>query len=62
MDFEPGDIQFLKNSAILHCRSEYEDFDRSDLKRHLSRPGLTAYEFEGGDTSLRQAFSGEFPK
>jgi len=33
MGFEPGDIQFLKNSTILHCRSEYEDFDDPDLKR-----------------------------
>jgi Taurine catabolism dioxygenase TauD, TfdA family len=62
MDFEPGDIQFLKNSAILHCRSEYEDFDDPDLKRHLLRLWLTAYEFEDGDVSLRQGFSGKFPK
>jgi hypothetical protein len=24
MDFEPGDIQFLKNAVILHARTEYE--------------------------------------
>jgi hypothetical protein len=62
MDFEPGDIQFLKNSAILHCRSEYEDFDDPDLKRHLLRLWLTAYEFEDRDASLRQGFSGKFPQ
>ncbi len=37
MDFEPGDIQFLNNSRILHCRTEYEDFDEPDRKRHLLR-------------------------
>ncbi len=62
MDFEPGDIQFLKNSTILHCRTEYTDFDDPDLKRHLLRLWLTAYEFEDGDASLRQGFSGKFAK
>ena len=60
MDFEPGDIQFLKNSTILHCRTEYEDFDDPLLKRHLLRLWLTAYEFEDGDASLRKGFGGKF--
>ena len=56
MDFEPGDIQFLKNSSILHCRTEYEDFAEPDKKRHLLRLWLTAREFEDGDERLRQGF------
>lgn len=57
MDFEPGDIQFLKNSSILHCRTEYEDFDEPDRKRHLLRLWLTAREFDDGDERLRQGFA-----
>ena len=56
MDFEPGDIQFLKNSTILHCRTEYEDFDDPQQKRHLLRLWLTAREFDDGDERLRQGF------
>ena len=37
IDFEPGDMQFLKNSAILHKRTEYEDWEDEDAKRHLLR-------------------------
>lgn len=54
MDFEPGDMQFLKNLAILHCRTEYEDFEEPDLKRHLLRLWITAQDFEDGDEELRK--------
>jgi alpha-ketoglutarate-dependent taurine dioxygenase len=27
MDFEPGDMQFLKNAVILHARTAYEDWE-----------------------------------
>ena len=57
MDFEPGDIQFLKNSAILHCRTEYEDFEAPERKRHLLRLWLTAREFEDGDERFREGFA-----
>jgi alpha-ketoglutarate-dependent taurine dioxygenase len=42
MDFEPGDIQFLNNSTILHARTAYEDFEEPERKRHLLRLWLTA--------------------
>jgi hypothetical protein len=61
MDFEPGDIQFLKNSVILHCRTAYEDFDEPDKKRHLLRLWLTAREFEDGDERLRRGFANVDP-
>ena len=35
MDFEPGDMQFLKNAVILHARTEYQDCDEPEKKRHL---------------------------
>jgi hypothetical protein len=56
MDFEPGDMQFLKNSTILHSRTAYEDFDEPDRQRHLLRLWLTAREFTDGDELLRQGF------
>lgn len=54
MSFQPGDMQFLKNSVILHARSDYEDHDDPDEKRHLLRLWLTARQFRDGDEFLRQ--------
>lgn len=53
MQFQEGDIQFLKNSIILHARTEYEDFEDTDEKRHLLRLWLTARDFVDGDEALR---------
>ena len=41
MEFEPGDIQWLSNHTILHARTEYEDFDEPERKRHLLRLWLS---------------------
>ncbi len=57
MDFRPGDMQFLKNSVILHSRTEYEDEEAPELKRHLLRLWLTAHSFEDGDALVRRGFS-----
>ncbi|MDP1738300.1 MAG: TauD/TfdA family dioxygenase [Caulobacter sp.] len=54
MAFQPGDMQFLKNSVILHARTAYEDWDEPDQKRHLLRLWLTARQFADGDESLRR--------
>lgn len=37
MDFRLGDIQFLNNYSIFHARSEFEDYEEPDRKRHLLR-------------------------
>ncbi len=37
MSLEQGDIQLLNNYVILHSRTEFEDHDDADLKRHLLR-------------------------
>ncbi|GAC1422482.1 MAG: TauD/TfdA family dioxygenase [Candidatus Velthaea sp.] len=42
MEFEPGDMQFLHNSVILHSRTDYIDYDEPDRKRHLLRLWLNA--------------------
>lgn len=53
MHFEPGDMQFLKNASVLHKRTEYEDWDEPDLKRHLLRLWLVEPNFSAGDALLR---------
>ncbi len=54
MDFEPGDMQFLKNAVILHARTEYEDWKEPELKRHLLRLWLTNFTFKDGDSQVRE--------
>lgn len=54
MDFRPGDIQFLKNAAVLHKRTAYEDWDEPDRKRHLLRLWLVDPNFSAGDERLRR--------
>lgn len=41
MMFEPGDIQLLNNHVTYHSRTEFEDFDDADSKRHLLRMWLS---------------------
>jgi hypothetical protein len=59
MTFEPGDVQWLKNAAILHKRTAYEDFDEADRKRHLLRLWLSAPDFDDGDEQLRAGVTQE---
>lgn len=40
MMFEPGDMQLLNNHVCLHARTEFEDFEEEDRKRHLLRMWL----------------------
>ena len=44
MMLEKGDIQFLHNHVLLHTRTEYEDFDGVDRRRHLARLWLVTPE------------------
>jgi hypothetical protein len=37
MWLEPGDMQFINNLTTLHARTEFEDFEQDDKKRHLLR-------------------------
>ena len=52
MRLEPGEINFLKNNAALHARTEFVDHDSPERKRHLLRLWLTAR----GDGSDGDAF------
>lgn len=53
MEFRPGDIQWLKNSVILHKRTAYTDWPEPERRRHLLRLWLAAPDFEDGDEQLR---------
>lgn len=57
MEFRPGDIQLLKNSVILHKRTEYEDWAEPDRKRHLLRLWLAAPDFDDGDEQIRRGIT-----
>lgn len=62
MDFHPGDMQFLNNYAILHSRTEYEDFTEPALKRHLLRLWLTlrqGRELDPGFISSKRTVTGD---
>lgn len=52
MDFEVGDIQLLNNAVILHSRTEYEDYEEPEKKRHLLRLWLTTHHFSSVEAAL----------
>jgi hypothetical protein len=55
MDFRAGDIQWLKNAAILHARTEFEDHAAPERNRHLLRLWLTSRRaFADGDPLLQR--------
>lgn len=41
MMFEPGDVQLLNNHVTLHARTEFEDYEEEDQRRHLIRMWLS---------------------
>jgi hypothetical protein len=41
MDFRPGDIQWVSNSAIMHGRTEFWDYPEPQRRRHLLRLWLS---------------------
>ncbi len=40
MDFQPGDVQFLDNTTIMHARTEYVDWPEEHRRRELLRMWL----------------------
>lgn len=41
MMFQPGDLQLLNNHVMLHARTDFEDYEEEDRKRHLLRLWLS---------------------
>ncbi len=37
MEFERGDMQFLNNHYTIHSRTDYEDYEEAECRRHLIR-------------------------
>ena len=37
MVLQPGDMQFINNYVLFHSRTEYEDYEDEDRRRHLKR-------------------------
>ena len=51
---EPGEINFLKNNAVLHGRTAYADAEEPASKRHMLRLWLTAHDdWSDGDAMLQ---------
>ena len=40
MMFEPGDFQFLNNHITYHARTEFDDYEEEERRRHLLRMWL----------------------
>jgi hypothetical protein len=54
MDFQPGDIQLLKNASILHGRAAFTDWPEPERKRHLLRLWINAHTDLPDDTNIVQ--------
>lgn len=52
INFEAGDMQFLKNSVIFHSREAYEEFPEPERRRHLLRLWLNREDFTDGHTGV----------
>ena len=53
MDFQPGDMQWIRNAVVLHKRTAYTDPADPARRRHLLRLWLAARDFADGDDLLR---------
>lgn len=58
MDFRPGDMQFVNNHTILHSRTDYEDFDQIEQRRHLLRLWLACDDGPALPPALTTEFQG----
>ncbi len=55
MHLEPGEINYVKNNAVLHARTAFVDHDEPARRRHLVRLWLTAHgEWADGDAFVQQ--------
>ena len=56
MELERGDMQLLNNYVTLHSRTNFEDFDEPELKRHLFRLWLAVPQSQALPTSFETYF------
>ncbi|MGQ0543712.1 MAG: TauD/TfdA family dioxygenase [Betaproteobacteria bacterium] len=58
MEFEPGDVQILNNSVIMHCRTGYQDWPEPERKRLLWRLWLRVPELRPMSPFVKQWVNG----
>lgn len=56
MELERGDLQLLNNYVTLHSRTNFEDFDEPELKRHLFRLWLAIPQSQALPASFEEYF------
>jgi hypothetical protein len=56
MWLEPGDMQLLNNHVVIHSRTDFEDFDEPENKRHLLRLWLALPQAKALPDNWIQAF------
>ena len=56
MELERGDMQLLNNYVTLHSRTNFEDFEAPDLKRHLLRLWLAVPQSQALPASFEEYF------
>ena len=56
MAFEPGDIQLINNHIVLHSRTDYDDFDAPEQKRHLLRLWVSLPQAQALPDAWREAY------
>ena len=61
MMFEPGDFQFLNNHTTYHARTEFDDYEEEEKRRHLLRMWLAVPNSRPLDDSMRPIFQDPRP-
>ncbi len=56
MMFEPGDFQFLNNHVTYHARTEFDDYEEEEKRRHLLRMWLAVPNSRPLDDSMKPIF------
>lgn len=56
MDLQEGDLQLLNNYVVVHSRTDFEDFDEPDEKRHLLRLWMAVPDSQPLPDDWRDAF------
>lgn len=62
MDFQPGDMQFINNHIVQHARTDYEDYEEEERKRHLLRVWLALPEAQPLPEGFRDIYKDVAPK
>lgn len=56
MELQAGDMQWVNNHVLIHSRTEFQDFEEEDRKRHLLRLWLSVPDARPLCEDLREAY------